>query len=59
MAEGKKAELIIEVKGADQNEALANAEKEAKTKGYNKISLKNIISITYSAMLYDPIEEEN
>ena len=48
----------IEVDGATQDEALANAQSIAEQNGYQKVSLKNIIKITYSAELYDPIKVE-
>ena len=53
----KAAEMTIEVEGADQDEALANAKAKAVELGYNRISLKNILKITYSVMLFEPIEE--
>lgn len=51
-------EINIEVSGATQDEALANARKVAAEKGYQDVSLKNIISITYHATLYNPIKKE-
>jgi len=48
----------IEVTGATQDEALANARKIAAEKGFKDVSLQNIISITYSATLYHPISKK-
>lgn len=48
--------ITIEVTGKDQDEALKNAEKAAKQKGYQRVSLKNIVSVTYTVDIFDPIE---
>jgi hypothetical protein len=53
----KPREILVEVEGADQDKALAEAEKLAKKKGYGRASLKNIVKITYEAMLFEPIEK--
>lgn len=46
----------IHVEGATQDEALATAQAYAKEHGYAKVSLKNIVKLTYSAEMYEPIE---
>lgn len=50
--------MTITTTGKTQDEALENAKKVAAEKGFRQVSLKNIISITYEAELYDPIPED-
>lgn len=50
----KQERIIVEVSGADQDEALAKAEALAKEKGYARVSLQNIVEVTYTAMLFQP-----
>ena len=57
MSKKKPAEIMIEVEGANQDEALENAEIEAKKAGYKRVSLKNIEKITYSVLLFDLIKK--
>lgn len=51
-----EATKAILVEGATQDEALANAQAIAAEQGYSKVSLKNVVKLTYSAELYEPIE---
>lgn len=53
----KPKELLVEVEGADQDKALAEAEKLAKKEGYDRVSLQNIVKITYKALLFEPIKK--
>jgi hypothetical protein len=50
--------MMIHVEGATQDEALINARKIASEKKYRDVSLQNVINITYTAMLYNPIRQE-
>lgn len=54
----KKTKLDVEITAATQDEAVAKAQEEAVKQGYKSASIKNIISITYKATLYNPIIEE-
>lgn len=59
MSKDKSNNLVIEVEGVDQDEALSKAEDIAKEKGYARCSLQNAVKITYSVLLLDPIKSKD
>lgn len=48
--------VTITVEGSSQDDALANAQAYATENGYSKVSLKNIVKLTYTAEMYEPIK---
>ena len=55
----KEVTKMIEIEGATQDEALENAKKEATKQGFESVSLKNIIMIKYSVLLYGAVKKTN
>lgn len=55
--DSKPASLLIELEGLNQDEVVKKAEEAAKEQGYKRFSVKNIVKITYSVELFDPIVE--